>query len=207
MAGLGVVKKEIIELAETTHKILTTAFKGFMENDLNILMEALKEEEKLNAREKLLNDSLIKLLKEERDKKAKSLLITFTDFIGQVGRIGAHCTDLIERMEIKISENLYFSNEAVNEYKDLFNRVETLLKNMADNLQLPEEDFSKRVSKTCQEIKDLADKYAKNHMDRLARGICDPRAARMFLDMLDATRSISFHSCEICKACETSLER
>ena len=187
------IEKEIIQLATIACDVFSTAFEGFMQNKLGMLMDALKKEEKLNHKERLLTDIITKALKQEKAKRVKESLIIFTDLISQIERIGDHCADLIERMEIKIAESLFFSEEAVEEYKELYLAVESNLANMFKLLKTRDKSLASEIIKAVTNIKKLTEKYYKNHLERLKEGICDPRAGKMFLDMLDATRSVSFH--------------
>ena len=56
------------------------------------------------------------------------------------------------------------------------------------------------ILKNGDEIKELIEKYRIEHMERLAKGICEPRAANMYFDMLDFTGNIARHCTNIARA-------
>lgn len=200
MIDIKKIEREIVQLAAIACDILSVAFDGFMKNKLGLLMEALKKEEKLNYKERLLTDLLTKALRAEKTERTKENLIAFTDIVSQIEQIGDHCADLIERMEIKIAEKLLFSQEAVEEYKKLYTLVESNLANTVEMLRTKNKAQASKIIRASDKIKKLTDKCHKNHLKRLKEGICDPRAGKMFLDMLDATRSVSFHCSGIAEA-------
>ena len=48
-------------------------------------------------------------------------------------------------------------------------------------------------------VKELVERYRKEHFERLVQGICTPMAANMYFDMLDFTGNLARHSSNIVK--------
>jgi len=103
--------------------------------------------------------------------------------------------DMIERMEIKIEERLLFSDDALVEYKHLYDVVQAELVDVVEALKQNDKSFAKRIlDKTKEQADSLAGQYKDSHTKRLVSGICQPRGCNMFLDLLDFTAQISRHS-------------
>jgi phosphate:Na+ symporter len=94
---------------------------------------------------------------------------------------------------------LLFSDEALDEYKHLYNVVETELVDVEKTLRMDDSNFAKRVLCNKEHVDKLVQKYRDAHAQRLMSGICDPRAGNMFLNLLDFTAQISHHTKAIAK--------
>lgn len=104
---------------------------------------------------------------------------------------------MVERIEYKIREKLLFSKVAVEEYKDLHNKIEKTLSDTAELIKTDNEKIAKEILESESTLDALVDKYRANHIERSARGICDEWARVRYLDMLDLTREVARHCIEI----------
>jgi phosphate:Na+ symporter len=55
------------------------------------------------------------------------------------------------------------------------------------------------ILKNGEQIKQLIEKYRKEHLERLAKGICEPMAANMYFDMLDFSGNVARHCTNIAR--------
>jgi len=198
MEDLTDLRKEINKMAALTLSMLKNAFNGFMEHDSEILAGVLKDEERLNEMEKDLTTSLVAISKIKGADKKNIML--FSNIIEDLEEIGDYIKDMIERIEIKIEEKLLFSDDAVDEYKHLYNVVETELADVEKALRMNDNNFAKRVLSSAENhVDNLVQKYRDSHTQRLVAGICIPRSCNMFLNLLDFTAQISHHTKAIAK--------
>ena len=187
-----IIKTKTRDMAKLTLKMLATTFEGFMEHNLAILGSVLKDEESLNNMEK----ELIKILIDSSKTKAlsKNDFVILTDLVEDLEEIGDYCKDIIERVEIKIQENLLFSEDALEEYKHLYTVVESSLSNIVKAIEMSDRKFASRVGADQEHVDELVEKYRKSHAERLLKGVCDLRAGNMFLNLLDFTAQIYHHT-------------
>lgn len=200
MANIYEVEKEVISMAKLADQMLRTTFDGFIKHDLSLLSAVLKKEEKVNNLERGLTLLLIELSKQKQPEKEKGLTTALMDIIGDIEMIGDYCKDLVERIEIKIQEKLLFSQEALEEYTKFYELVETTLVDCIKALETKDKILASKILEARGTTDRLVDEYRQKHVDRLMKGICDPRAGNMFLNMLDFTDDISHHSRKIAKA-------
>jgi len=198
MEDLTVLREEVNKMATLALSMLKNTFDGFMKHDSEILAGVLKDEERLNDMERALTSSLATISK---DKSAdKNNIILLSNIIEDLEGIGDYIKDMIERIEIKIEEKLLFSDDAVDEYKHLYNVVETELSDVEKALRMNDKNFARRVlCVTENHVDNLVQKYRKSHAQRLVAGICLPRTCNMFLNLLDFTAQISHHTKAIAK--------
>ncbi|MFH1269965.1 MAG: PhoU domain-containing protein [Candidatus Omnitrophota bacterium] len=177
--------------------MLKNTFDGFIKHDSQILAVALKEEEQLNNMERNLADSLASISKDKGYDKKNIMLLA--NIVEDLEEIGDYIKDMVERIEIKIEEKLLFSDDAVNEYKHLYNTVETELEDVDKALKMKDKNFAKRILCNDKHVDKLVKKYRDTHAKRFVSGVCEPRACNMFLNLLDFTAQISHHAKTIAK--------
>lgn len=192
MSQNELIKIKVREMAKLTLKMLVTTFEGFMEHNLAILGGVLKDEESLNNMEKDIVKSLVEASKTTA--LSKDDFIILTDLVEDLEEIGDYCKDIIERVEIKIQENLLFSDDALEEYKHLYTVVESGLSDIVKALEMSDRKFAARVVSDQEHVDELVEKYRKSHAERLMKGICDLRAGNMFLNLIDFTAQIYHHT-------------
>lgn len=199
MEDLVTIREKINQMSQLTLAMLKTTFDGFMKHDLDILASVLKDEAKLNEMEKAITLSLIEVSKAKVTTGDKKNIMLLSNIVADLEEIGDYIKDMIERIEIKIQENLLFSEEALTEYRHLYSVVETALYNIVNSLKLNDNNFSQMVLCGKEEVDKLIEKYRDAHTKRLLCGICDPRAGNMFLNLLDFTGQIFHHTKAIAK--------
>lgn len=193
MENLGSVREKINQMAELALSMLKTTFDGFIKHDLALLAGVLKEENRLNDMERSVTLSLIDISKEKATADKKNIML-LADIVGDLEEIGDYIKDIIERIEIKIQEELFFSEEALSEYKHLYTITETALQDIVNSLRMKDKNFAKRALCDGEHVDSLVQKCRDAHAKRLLSGICDPRAGNMFLNILDFTAQITHHA-------------
>lgn len=193
------IKKKVANMAELALSMWQMTFKAFMDHDLELLAKVLEDENKLNDFEKMLTNELIEAgqgLKKADEKKA---VITYVEVVEDLELIGDYCKDILERVQIKIEEKLLFSDDAVKEYIELYNRSEAALREVAQALEKDDLGILNEVLKNQEHIDTLVDEYRSRHNERLINKLCSPFSCNMFLNMLDFTAAIYYHTKKIAR--------
>lgn len=190
--------KEILEMADTLKSVLDLIRDGFTEHKLSSLSKAIEAERNINALQKSIMDKIV--IDSKKEGMNSSELITASQIAETLERIGDECVNLIERIEIKIKENLLFSEKGVQEYIEVFDGAKESFDAASGVLRTADKAAAKKIIANGFHVKELVEKYRKTHNERLVKGICDPRASNMFFDMLDFTGNIARHSSNVVKA-------
>ncbi|MBM3248428.1 MAG: Na/Pi cotransporter family protein [Candidatus Omnitrophica bacterium] len=187
------IKSKIVEMSRLILKMWQETFLAFMEHGSDRASSIMEKENRINDLEKEITADLIEFSKAASKKVEKDNAAIYAAVVGDLELIGDYCKDLLERIEIKIAENLLFSEEALAEYKELYQITENALEEVVHSLEKNEACFAKGVLKKEFEIDKLVDKYRKKHTLRLIEGICDVRSGNMFLNMLDFNAAAYHH--------------
>ena len=193
MDNLTDIKKRIGDMAQTALAMWRTSHRVFLEHDVDLISEVLSHENKLNDMEKEITVLLIGYGRACSDAREKHQVTIYADIVGDIELIGDYCKDILERVQIKIEEKLFFSDEAVSDYEELYRKTESALDEVAVVLQRDNLSIVNDVLKKEEHLDSLVDAYRARHDQRLLSGACSPMAGNMFINMLDFTAAVYYH--------------
>ena len=179
-------------------EMINLVYQGFIENDAHYLNSALNKERIMDDLEKEIIVSVIQDSK-HLDEKAQKEFILLEQFAENLERIGDELRYLMERIEIKIAEKLLFSDIGVEQYKEVYEKMRRSVNLTIEFLNENKSELLEIILRNGDEIKKMIEKYRAEHLKRLMKGICEPRAANMYFDMLDFTGNIARHCTAIAK--------
>jgi Na+/phosphate symporter len=85
---------------------------------------------------------------------------------------------------------MLFSDKSVKEAYKLFDEIQVLLKSVSSCISTSNGDLAKHMDGNGKRLCELADEYAIFHEDRLIAGVCVPKSAPIYLDILDSFKSV-----------------
>ena len=192
------ITADLKKMADIILDMVELVYQGFMENDAHYLNRALNKERIMDDLEKEITISVVEISK-TLDEKSRGELVLLEQTAQNIERMGDELRYLMERMEIKVAENLFFSDIGVEQYKDVFEKMKKSLKLTVEFLNKNKKDLLDAILKNGDNIKASIEKYRKEHLERLTKGICEVRAANMYFDMLDFTGNIARHCTNIAR--------
>jgi len=200
MADLENIKQKVILMSGKIMHMWQLTYDAFIEHDEDLIAQALEDENQINALLDEVSNSIINIGKAPISAQDKLNIIIYADMAADFEMIGDYCKDILERVQIKINEHLLFSEDAVAEYKELYNKTKGSLEEVVFSLQRDNPDLIKEVLKKEEHIDVLVDKYRGQHNERLVAGKCTPMGCNLFLNMLDFTAAIYYHTKKIAKS-------
>ncbi|MCM8830874.1 MAG: PhoU domain-containing protein [Candidatus Omnitrophica bacterium] len=182
------IYEKIVDMANIALEMWHDTHKAFMEHNRTIVNKVLDNENKVNLLEKDITFDLINLAK-LLDESGKAKLIVYTDIVEDLELIADYCKDILERIEIKIEENLLFSEDAVFEYNQFYEKTTQYLKNIVDALSKKTYNLDLDFDLTTD-----VESLRQSHKTRLLNGKCNPLASNMFLNIVDFTFAVFEHT-------------
>jgi Na+/phosphate symporter len=177
-----------INIAEDCISLLQNAF----------IYNASKMLGECNLKIKVIKKEVARVTKDiqENDHDNPELIIFFSipDHILNIGQSIEKLSDLIDR---KISENLLFSDKAVQETVFLLQRLIEILVPTADIILARNTFLSMYIEESQVGVGNTAMEYATLHEERLIKGICMPSASSLYISMLGIIKNIAWQSKEI----------
>ena len=192
-------KTPLTQMCKAIADMAGLVYQGLMANDAHYLDRALNKEQIVDDLEREITSNVIQVSKRLAKKDQKEFILQ-AQVAQNIERMGDEFRSLIERIEIKIAEKLFFSDEGIEHYKQVFEKMHKSLNLTMQFLTEGKTELLDAILKNGDEIKALIEKYRVEHMKRLANGICKVRASNMFFDMLDFTGNIARHCTNIARA-------
>jgi len=196
LMSIADVRTKAASMGDIVYEILELIEKGFMENKSEILSQAADKERRINDMEKLLTKNILEMSGSSRD---KSTLVALEQMVEIFERMGDEAIGLIERIEIKVQEKLLFSDRGVEQFNETYHAMKDSVSMLREFLKNPSDELKKKIVDNGFHVKDLVERYRKEHTERLLNGLCTPMGANMYFDMLDFTGNLARHASTIAK--------
>ncbi|MFQ5714398.1 MAG: hypothetical protein ACE5GU_10235 [Candidatus Scalinduaceae bacterium] len=184
------IKNDTLEMINHTKEMLEMICKGFRTHNL----ESLKDIEGIGMK---LHKESIDLTKSLLEEKSEEGIKHFIPIPGHLDKIGDGLDRLFNSVKKKIREDVLFSDKSVSEAYKLFEEIQELLTCLSDCITTCNRVLAEHIDSNGKKLCELADEYAIFHEDRLISGVCMPKSAPIYLDILDSFKSVIWHIREI----------
>ncbi len=180
------IKNDTLGMIDHTKEILEIIYDGFRKHDLGSIGKVEEIEGKLYKD----SEGLLKsILREESNEDVKHFIPVSEYF----DRTGNGLNKLFNATKRKISEDILFSDKSVKEAYKLFDETLVLLNSASNCISTSNGDLAKHMDDNGKRLCELADEYAIFHEDRLIAGVCTPKSAPIYLDVLESFRNVIWH--------------
>lgn len=179
------INERLNKLLEETLPILNNIYKGFVRQKINLLKES-----KLQFR-----DSLKKRLpgveKLIQDKDKNEAVKRFVGALPHLQRVALALDSLIDKMEIKVSNNVLFSQKAFDDINQLMVAVGAQFTDVKDYCMTRNPSLKDQIQADMEKVRKLADDFDAVHQNRLITGVCMPQASFLYIDMTDSLKRMA----------------
>jgi Na+/phosphate symporter len=172
-------------LFEERLPILTSIYKGFAGQKVNVLREA-----RVKFRDNLKN-RLPFTQKLVEDKEKDVVETKYINLVPHLQRVALALDNLISKMEIKIETRVLFTQKAIDEIRHLMMAVGKEFTDLKDYCMTKNPILKEQVRADMEEIRKLIDEYEIIHQNRLITGVCMPQASYLYIDMTDSLKRMA----------------
>jgi Na+/phosphate symporter len=132
-------------------------------------------------------------------KDQKASFIRLQSVLTHLQMVGDNLEALSSPIDRKIKEGVLFSDKAVAQANQLFDRLTGILRSILDALKTDNEFLKHYVMEEGQGLTQSCNDFATEHEARLIEGVCLPQAAPLFLAILNGLRTAGQHTVHIAK--------
>lgn len=194
------VKNEVLRMAEIANENFNISCDLCCTLDYEKAGKFAKNEKTLDFLNRELTRFVSELLKADLSEKDRAFLSTVYRSAADLERVGDYAENLTEYSDKLKEINGKFSAEAINEIRlaqktvnDLFNCV---VKTYDGGLK---EDYNAAMKKE-DEVDNITNEMADNHIDRLERGECTPEVGAQYLSLVANIERIADHYVNVARA-------
>lgn len=123
--------------------------------------------------------------------------LKYASIPGHIERICEYMENMNAALRSRCAEGVRFSDKAVDEVDFLFRGLKEILLDTSGILVSKNPALAGDVKKAEVSFSESARQFIVRHRERVAEGICLPKAACLYFDLLDAFKAIAWHSKEI----------
>mgnify|MGYP000892172421 CR=1 FL=1 len=195
--ALGQVTKEILRMGKIVEDNLVVAAKAFKNKDEKMTQEVFSQEKVINRLESDIVRYLVELSNAPLTDEQHTQVNILINVVNDIERVGDHADNIAELAQLGIDERLQFSEEAIEEFDNIFSKSLEVFKKTLEALRDVDFDKAREVLRLEEEIDSLEKEYRTTHIERLNKLLCQPNSGAIFLDLLSNFERVSDHSSNI----------
>ena len=169
-----------------TKEMLEMIYDGFRKHNLSSIGNVEEVQEKLHKD----SECLLKSIHGESSNVGVKHFIPVPEHFDNIGK---GLSTLFNATKRKIKEDILFSDKSVKETYKLFDETLVLLNSVSNCISTSNGELAKHMDGNGKRLCELADEYAIFHEDRLIAGVCSPKSAPVYLDILESFSSVIWH--------------
>ena len=186
------IKKEIKNMAELARTNLNRSISELLEQNSEHIEEISAREDLIDFLNIETTKFLVKLAPSISEKTAEDVS-KFFHLLNDIERIGDHAKTILDESNEMKNKGIKFSNEAIEEFKKVYNIMETLfdlsIKSFENNSQKGVEDYKDLL----ENFKNKEREYVQNHFERLKKGKCSMELGSFYTSAFAHLNSICSH--------------
>jgi Na+/phosphate symporter len=180
------IRNDTLGMINHTKEMLEMIYDGFRKHNLSSIGNVEEVEEKLHKD----SESLLKSIHGEGSNVGVKHFIPVPEYFDSIGK---GLNTLFKATKKKIKEDILFSDKSVKETYKLFDETLVLLNSVSHCISTSDGDLAKHMDGNGKRLCELADEYAIFHEERLIAGVCSPKSAPVYLDILESFSSVIWH--------------
>jgi Na+/phosphate symporter len=186
MVSHNEIRNDTLGMINHTKEMLEMIYEGFRKHNLSSIGNVEEVEEKLHKD----SECLLKSIHGESSNVGVKHFIPVSEHFDNIGK---GLNTLFNATKKKIKEDILFSDKSVKEAYKLFDETLILLNSVSNCIITSNGDLAKHMDGNGKRLCELADEYAIFHEDRLIAGVCSPKSAPVYLDILESFSSVIWH--------------
>lgn len=191
--AIGSARQEILRMGSLARELLADSVEIFLKNERKLISYALQKEDLIDNLEKDITTYLADMGQHSLSIQQSQTSAALMHATNDLERIGDHAQNIIELAEVKIDEKLPFSEAAINELRDIYNRVDKHLAKAMDAFEKENKILAREVIDEDDIIDNLERTLRKHHIDRINEKKCLPKSGVIYLDLLSNFERIADH--------------
>ncbi len=205
--AMDLATKELTRMALLAKQMAEDAKNSFINSDMKCVKKVSETEEVVDMLQREIIKYLSTMLSTGTLTERQSVrLAGLMHVTHDIERIGDHCKNIAEFAEQKEQERIPFSKQALSELSDVFEMIRNMVSDSIKSLSEYDTSLAKKVLSEEYEVDDIEDKLRSRHVERLNKGLCDPKATIIFIDLIHNLERIGDHCNNIAEAVLNDLE-
>ena len=189
------VTNEIKRMGEIANYNLERSMEALMKGNKDIINEVFEREHEVDFLSRKITDFLVKINQMLPVSETKNIA-GYYHVVSDIERIGDHAENIAEFAQTKLNESIEFSKVGAEELQHMFDVMNKEVKLALEAFTERNEEHLKEIMDLENEVDDLEKQLQRNHVRRMAKNECSPKAA-IFSDLISNFERVSDHATNI----------
>ena len=198
--ALEQAKREIVRMAKTAKKALQLAIGGIIDKNRKKLASVREIEDFIDILQLEITSYLSTLSRRNLSDEVSNELPVLLHTVNDLERIGDHAVNIVEIGERKIDQKLSFTDSALAEAEKLRKEIDQMLDKIIAALEDNDTEAAKSALANEDNLNRMQIEFRRNHVERMAGGVCSPQAGLIFIDLVDNVEKTGDHLTNIAQA-------
>lgn len=191
------VTKELERMALLATENLNRAMNALVTLDQEDIDDVYKVEENINFLNHEITNYLVKISQTNLPvEDAKSIGGLF-HVVNDIERIGDHAENVADAAIVRRDKELSFTRDAQIELGVMLDMVLTLVRYAVEMFKTNSEEHLEDILRLEQAVDEKERELQQNHVDRMAKGECEPEAGMLFSDIISGLERVADHATNI----------
>lgn len=189
------VTNEIKRMGEIANYNLERSMEALMKGNMDIINEVFEREHEVDFLSRKITDFLVKINQMLPVSETKNIA-GYYHVVSDIERIGDHAENIAEFAQTKLNESIEFSKVGAEELQHMFDVMNKEVKLALEAFTERNEEHLKEIMDLEDEVDDLEKQLQRNHVRRMSKNECSPKAA-IFSDLISNFERVSDHATNI----------
>lgn len=185
------IRERISSMCSNAESVLNLCMSGFLKYKAEMLDDAQRISKSVHDEENEILGVLSSMKKS--DEADKALIKSLSVVTGHIELSTDIMDNMIRHIRVILNEKILFSDKAVKEVTQLFKETLDVLKTARDAIVTKNEVLRKHILDKYESVSKLVSEYSEEHEERLVMGICTPRNASLYLNIVDSQLKVVTH--------------
>jgi len=185
------IRERISAMCSNAESVLNLCMSGFLKYKAELLDDAQRISKSVHDEENEILGVLSSMKKS--DEADKELIKSLSVVTGHIELSTDIMDNMIRHIRVILNEKILFSDKAVKEVTQLFKETLDVLKTARDAIVTKNEVLRKHILDKYESVSKLVSEYSEDHEERLVMGICTPRNASLYLNIVDSQLKVVTH--------------
>ncbi len=190
-------RNEVLRMGGMTSVMLSACRDALLSGDRTQVATVLETEETVDILWRTTENFLDRIDLGKLSLRDAKRLHVLQHVTGDIERVGDHAVNIAERAQAVLNQKVSFSNEARRDLSDMFDKALRLYRLSLQALEGEDHTSAEEAFELEREVDRLEVRYKEGHIERVERGICDPSAGILYIEVLRNLERIGDHAVNI----------
>ena len=189
--------KEVVRMVEMSAHNAKLGIRAIFEKDEAKIQEVFEREKVINQLQHGINHYLIKISNLPISEAEHGIVNSLFHTVSDIERVGDHAENLAELAQIRIRDEVEFSETALKELETIATLAIKCFETAVQACEFDDRNIAKEVQPMEQQVDTLEEELRARHIKRLSENKCSSMAGVVFLDAISNLERISDHASNI----------